>query len=485
MTEWKYKTVSELIEKTQMIIGEKIGKYDVDNLLSSNSAKGNIGNIIEVGFYGIGINVKQVPDFENLGIELKVTGYKWTHQNRLVSAKERLVLSMINYFEDIKSDFYDSNLYHKIDKILFLLYEFRYDIPPSDFSISRYFLYEFQNIDEKDREIIIDDWNSIISKIKEGKAHEISEGDTFYLGACTKSSDSSKLTRQPFSDYMAKPRAYSLKTSYMTNLLRNNFGNYESRESFIKDLNALKTKSFREIVIGTFDQFKGKTLTEIDKIIKLPVNRKDNRSYISNYISRMMNVSDNKLYKLDEFLKANIKIKSIRVTKKGKIKESMSFPAMDFCEVAKETWEESSLKNLFETTKFLFVIFDEVDDDRYEYRLRGVGFWNMPETDIENHLKKVWDSMNHVLNSRVVLEVKNGYITNNFPKTKDNLVAHVRPHGINSNDTIRLPNKCVVEVSKNDFTRDVEHYLSTHCFTKQCFWLNSKYIVKVLTELNV
>jgi DNA mismatch repair protein MutH len=39
---------------------------------------------------------------------------------------------------------------------------------------------------EEDLLIIKNDWQIINQKIKEGKAHELSEGDTMYLGACTK-----------------------------------------------------------------------------------------------------------------------------------------------------------------------------------------------------------------------------------------------------------------------------------------------------------
>ncbi len=59
--------------------------------------------------------------------------------------------------------------------------------------------------------IFKNDFEIIKSKVKEGLAHEISEGDTSYLGACTKAQTSNIRTSQPFSHILAKPRAYSLK----------------------------------------------------------------------------------------------------------------------------------------------------------------------------------------------------------------------------------------------------------------------------------
>ena len=49
----------------------------------------------------------------------------------------------------------------------------------------------------EDLKIIKQDWEFINQKIKDGKAHELSEGDTFYLGACTKGSTASKIIQRP------------------------------------------------------------------------------------------------------------------------------------------------------------------------------------------------------------------------------------------------------------------------------------------------
>ena len=79
------------------------------------------------------------------------------------------------------------------------------------------------NIPETDLKIIIDDWNIIHNKIKNGLAHELSESDTLYLGACTKSSDSSVTRKQYGTNIQAKPRAYCLKKQYMYWLVVDSF----------------------------------------------------------------------------------------------------------------------------------------------------------------------------------------------------------------------------------------------------------------------
>ena len=63
------------------------------------------------------------------------------------------------------------------------------------------------------------DWNKIVEKIKKGKAHELSESDTCYLGACTKGANNTSLRSQPFSEEPAMQRAFSFKSQFMKKLL--------------------------------------------------------------------------------------------------------------------------------------------------------------------------------------------------------------------------------------------------------------------------
>ena len=62
-------------------------------------------------------------------------------------------------------------------------------------------------------------------KNKNGKAEEISEGDTNYLGACTKGANANSLREQPFSDVKAMQRAFCLKNSYMSYILNHYIAN--------------------------------------------------------------------------------------------------------------------------------------------------------------------------------------------------------------------------------------------------------------------
>ena len=64
-----------------------------------------------------------------------------------------------------------------------------------------------------------EDWNLIVNKIRNCKAHLLSESDTKYLGACTKGSTALKSFRQQSCGPEAKQRAFSFKTQFMRVLL--------------------------------------------------------------------------------------------------------------------------------------------------------------------------------------------------------------------------------------------------------------------------
>lgn len=479
----KYKSLDELVEYANKAIGLSFKEIDKNNRLQTKGNKGNLGQIVEEGFFGYKINNKQEADFINLGVELKVTPYKWVKKNKLISAKERLVLTHINYMTDFDTDFKDSNCYHKLEKILMMFYEHETDKQKYDYIISKIFLYQYNLLSLKDQQIILNDYNTIINKIQRGEAHTISESDTFYLSACTKGQTANaSLTEQPFNTEKAKSRAFALKTSYMTNLLRNKiFLEADNRESFIKEFSKLNNKSLGTLITDTFIPFKNKTLTEIDKIIENKINRISSKQYLRSYISAMLNVSEQNLNNIEEFSKANIKIKTIRVNKNGKIRESISFPAFKIKKLLKENWSDSSLRNQFLTEKYLFCIFDEINDSDKEYRFRKAFLWNMPESDIDSKLKNDWLSVIDVFNSGLSLkkkQIKGGkiIIENNLPSKNMTNIVHVRPH--TSKRIYRFKNGSIL--GDGNLKTDGDELPDGRIITKQCFFLNNKYMLKII-----
>ncbi len=456
-------------EEIQILAKSAIGKTfgELNNIKMENvsipdynkkdkkSNKAFFGHSFETNVYGYDINSNSAPDFLDAGIELKVTPYKKNKDNTL-SAKERLVLNIINYMDEYKNEFYSSHFWFKNNKIQIIWYFYEPDKNKNDLRITHELLFTFP---EEDLPIIIKDWKTIIDKIKNGKAHEISEADTMYLGACTKGANKNSVREQPFSTIKAMQRAFCLKTSYMTGLVRKYIGNYNDVEKVLKNVG----ESFTDFVENVTKKYKGKTQKELMEEFDIDSNAKNLNSII---ISRMFNVKS-RLRDTDEFQKANIVPRTVRVEENGHIKESMPFPYFNYESFKITEWENSELKEELETTKYMFFVFKKKDND---YVFSGIKLWNMPELTLENEVKNMWNKTKDViLSGNIVKSIgKNGKRYTNFPGMGDNGVCHVRPHARDAKDTLPLP----VADKLTGLTE----------YTKHCFWLNNKYLEEILKE---
>ena len=442
MNKREYLTQEQVLERGLEAVGKSLKEMDTTGRI--DIGKGAVGSIIEEGWFGYKINNESKPDFLEAGVELKVTPYLYNKKG--LRAKERMVCNIINYMEEYMKDFYSSSFWIKCNTILIMTYEYKEKLPKKDYVIDTATLFKFP---EKDRLIIKNDWNKIINKIKAGKAHEISEGDTLYLGACTKGTNSLSVREQPFSDVPAKQRAYSLKQSYMTYILNRYIHGFDEDENIIKSLDDMKKITDVEFYIEEkISKYYGKTQKELKNIFSVKSNAKNLNEIL---IGKILGVSG-KISNTEEFKKANIIPKTIRVKSDGGIDEHMSFPTFKFCEIVNEEWEDSEFKNYLEQTKFLFIIFKEINK---EYVLERVMFWNIPEVDL-GEVEKVWKKTVDTINKGVKIRESGSKTFNNLPSSKENRVCHVRSHGINKKDAYPLPDGRML--------------------TKQSFWLNKTYI---------
>lgn len=441
-----YSMKQAVLKRAQEAIGRTIGSIDTTGRIQTG--KGAIGSVIEESWFGYKINSDAEADFAEAGVELKVTPY--LRKGDKIRAKERLVCDIINYMTEYKKTFEESAFWKKCKTMCLMSYEHKADIPKADFTIDAAILFSFP---EEDLLIIKQDWKTIIDKIKAGQAHLITEGDTLYLAACTKGKDSSSVRQQPFSPILAKQRAYSLKSSYMTKVLNTYIFGEAEDEHIIKDWQDLKDKSFEQVIYDKVKGYIGKSQTELKELFSITSTAKHLNDIL---LARMLNVKGN-IAKTEEFQNANIIPKTIRVQKNGFVKESMSFPQFKFTEIIKETWDDSELRNYLEPAKFLFVIFKESADG--EYIFDGIKFWNIPAEDLEE-VHNVWERTVQIIKDGVQIEDDGRVKHNNLPKKEENRVAHVRPHAKNSKDTAPLPDG--------------------RSMAKQCFWLNNTYIKSVI-----
>ncbi len=457
MSKYNRGLTKEEIEKiSEEVVGKTFGelgdfKYNLDDF----NYKGGMGVLMEENVFQYEANSDANPDFYEAKIELKVTPVK-RNKNGTYSAKERLVLNIINYMEEYKNTFETSSFWHKNENLNLMFYLWEEGVPRSDYKIIKHLLYTYP---EEDLLIIKQDWEVIVNKIRNGLAHEISEADTLYLGACTKGTNKESVREQPFSEILAKQRAYCLKTSYMTNLVRTRVMD-EYTESLIS-AEELHNKTFEESLYDKIKSFIGKSKTELIKKFGLNPKSKD---VIERIFAKMLGIKG-KVNDTDEFQKANITCKTIRVNEDNTITESMSFPAFKYKEIIQEEWDTSTLRNIFSENKYLFVIFKEKNNEFY---FSGIKLWNMPLSILENEVKSVWDKTVEVIKSGNIVKSVGKTRKTNFPGMKENNVAHVRPHGRNSKDVFELP--------------VADKLTGCKVYTKHCFWLNNKYLEKILND---
>ncbi len=449
----EYLTQEDILRRAQEILDIPLGKIDKTGRLGTG--KGAIGTVIEESVFGYAPNSNAEPDFPEAGVELKTTPYV-RNKNHLVRAKERLVCNLIDYMvEYTVTRFEESSFWHKCATMLLMSYEHHSDLPKKDFKIDRAVLFSFPNAD---LEIIKKDWRIILEKILDGKAHLLTEGDTFYLAACTKGASAKSMRAQPFNTIKAKQRAYSLKASYMTQILRSYIFGSKDDEHIVKDWRRLSVGGLSGYVESKVSAYYGKTQHELVRM--LGIKNADRLKHLNAVIlGRMLDVKG-KLSETNEFKNANVIPKTIRLESNGKVKEHMSFPVFEFCELVRETWEESSLRKYLEPTKFLFVVFRK-NESKQDYVFERVFFWNIPFEDLEE-VRRVWERTVRVIRTGVIIAEKNGRKYNNLPKATESPIAHVRPHGKDSNDTSMLPDG--------------------RALTKQSFWLNNRYIENVVRK---
>ena len=413
--------------------------------------KGGLGELIEERFFHYQANNDARPDFDKAGVELKVTPYKKNKNGTLV-AKERLILTMIDYFSVVNEVFEDSHMWQKARLILLVYYLYQQEIKNRlDYRIGYVKLFAPP---EQDIKIIAHDFEVIVEKIRNGKAHELSEGDTLYLGAAPKAATSKDRRKQPFSDELAKPRAFAFKNSYMTYVLNNYI--IPGKNTYEPIIKGNAEESFEDYVVSKIDAYYNKSVAELCDLFDVKFQKKPkNLEAILAY--RILGIKGNHA---EEFEKANVVVKTIRIAENNKIKENMSFPTFKFKELVKEEWEDSTFGNYLRETRFLFVVYKF--DQQGELRLKGCQFWNIPYDDLEGNVKLVWERTQKILCEGLKVEKRNGKNYNNFPKSTENPVCHVRPHGQNSKDTYELPDG--------------------RWYPKQCFWLNNSYILSQLDK---
>ena len=455
--ETPYKTYSDFHSKTVSTVEDKE---------ISMKSKGQYGNYIEKYFYGYQPNSDSAADFDKIGVELKVTPFK-VNKNGSISAKERLVLTILNYMEENLEDFYSTHLWAKCSKILLLFYN---GLIPNqtmaDYIIEKVFLYEWF---EEDMDVILEDYQRITEKIKQGKAHELSESDGNYLSTCTKGAGKGKDFRsQPFSSEPAKQRAWELKSSYMTYLINHKIFNQTEQESVVATARGEK-KPFTEVVAKKILAYKG--FSEEELYARFDINPKA-KGKNSSLIRKILGLTGD-IEKTQEFQKANMNLRVIRVDKNRLPKEDSPFKTYNFVELASnDEWEESHPYLEICNKRFLFVVFKEVSPKLFV--LDSIKFWGFPDRLLDE-VQRVWQETRMIIQEGVQLTINGNKVSTNFPQSKVNQVVFTKIHA--QNTYYEIETEVFIgkgKLSDTDLLPDGRH------ITKHSFWIPKNFLKEIL-----
>ena len=274
----------------------------------------------------------------------------------------------------------------------------------------------------QDEEIIKNDFYIIKDMVVKGEAHNLSEGQTSYLGACTKAATSADRTLQPNNTELAKPRAFCLKNSYMTGIFRMLLaGNQINTE-------VTTFKTIEEYVYNQIKHYIGKTQLEIYNMItgedytqKIPKN-------INKMISDRLIGKDEELEnENDLFKKTTYIIKNLPVYSDGRPVERMSFRNLRISEFEKE-WEESDWKQYFEEVTLLVICYEaENNTIKNGYRkLKEIKTISFTDEDLEE-LKKGYKMVQEAIR-------KNDISLLPYPNSYENQIIEIAPKGIRGDD---------------------------------------------------
>ncbi len=458
------------------LIGESLHSLLGDSVIDKKrKGKGGLGQMVEELFFNYNINSNREADFKDARVELKCTPLLKSKSDESYRIKERLVCTMIDYFEIVNTSFEDSHLISKCQLMLLLFYLHVNGNPNYDYEFVFRVLWQ---IPEKDLILIKKDYQTIAEKVKRGEAHLLSEGDTIYLGACRKGQKGDGPQEQPNSEIKANRRAFSLKPAYMRYILNHvvesgndaftNYTEIESPKFELVSSEELQNNTFEDIILNRFAPFIGKNYVQICEMLGIEAYDAKNK-YADVGALIASNSESKRLASSEEFMKSGIIMKTVRLQRNGRPKESMSFKNIDYCEISdNENWIESEAYEIF-TSRFLFVVFKPVADEKItifnnktksyvteqSYILESVFFWTMPTDDLEV-AKEYWEN------------IRQAVLTNNItPKAfwsiGDHKKFHVRPKARVKSDQSVNPNGGFCD--------------------KYCYWFNADYVKQIIDSV--
>ncbi len=429
----------------RQVLGDEVANHGI-------AGKGRFGQVLETRYFRYPLNSESRPDFADAGLELKATGLVPDGHGSW-KAKERVKLNAINFHEVSSEDFWSSTFLRKNLSILLICYAYEKGQLAVDNMVE---LVDNWRIPEQDLIQIEREWNLIVDLVREGRAHELSESLTNYIGACTTGQGGGRdLQEQPCSDVLAKRRAFSFKQPYVTRIVREFVAREDRRRakvrggSLVTSLDELREAgSIEHLALRRFEPHLGRTEADITREFGIRVPHSKNRRETLNLA--ILGVRGTR--RVDEFDKAGITMRSFTLRMGTRLpKEDFPLPAFEFSDLSDERWGTSALRTHL-LNRFLTVFY--MLDGTGTYTLKDAVFWAFPESELDGAVRETW--------VRTVRLVRQGRI-DGLPKAADTHLVFLRTHGRDSRDTSRLPDG--------------------RAFPRVSFWLYRAYLKRVFEDV--
>jgi DNA mismatch repair protein MutH len=397
---------------------------------AGEGSKGGFGAAVQEGYFGLELDNRPEPDFEEAALELKTTPLIQRKSGKWVP-KERLKITAINYHSLHAYAFEESRVARKADDILIVFYLDEKGVEnPLQLYVDRVINWGFGYAPAEVMQVIRDDYDFLRNKVAAGLAHEISGGDTQYLEALT--SGSGKMRSQPCSATPAKERSFALKHSLLRMILKG----HAARLPRVSNPTGEAVALVRQHLGRTAESLRLQYGAELNPTAK---------SLPANVIHRILGKDLKAALSLGE-----IKVVNVRCGDDWMPDQNVSFPKFSFASLyAEDDWYTSSCRQQMER-RMLFVIWRK-GATLGDSVLLGTFWWTIPQVDLEGPVQQCWRT------ARSAISACDG---SRLPGTKGSTVAHVRPHGQNS--------------------KDVDTFPDGSTSTKRCFWLNKSYLKSVI-----
>lgn len=470
--------------------GFSLGQLDKNGVFERAKVErinGIAGNVVEQSILGYPQDSEQEADLivDGSKVELKTTGLKKTKKAPHYAAKERMTITGVSPKKIIHESFENSHFWQKAENLLFVYYLYDADntVKAEDYANFIFQDYQFHTFSGNDRLELQLEWEKIKSvyaahqdDYKEVQARNELRG-LDYLEVVAKKTN---------------PRI-AISQKYFNVIVRKFFG--ENFEPIIKERQK-NTNTIEQTVLEMFAPYVCQSRTDLCKKFGVEIPKK-NAKAVNPILARKMLNLEGDIQDTEEFQKANIAVKVLTAKKpksKNKIKDVKTNESLklqnyfDFSELMGEDWDDSRLRNYLFDTKFLLVVFEEVEGDQI---FRGAKFWQMPISDLDGQVHETWERTRSILSSGVELTYKatnskKGYeVSNNLPAMADNTILHVRPDAQLSSYEAHNKNARQLPTLAKWLNRPkgMEQELSDDWMTKQAFWLNANYMFTQISEL--